>query len=226
VIKPVYHKTFHKFPISSEDGTAPQMIELFSDPNGFQHLQCLCGVFMMKQWCLHMTLLYQKELDAGHIASTTGVHIFKPPHSLVVPVLVLQQKIIDGSWVVPQLGGGGADDRLSEVKAVFGKIKAKPQMGQLEADGVYPLGYILRGVHGRRTLRKLLFEWLVAVPTLYPEHMVCTASCHSKGDSFFDTIRPTDAQESWKVRDAFTLLDTGKCYSCLEVTTVPADLPS
>lgn len=217
MIEPTVRKKTSSFPIILVN-SAPQMMQSFEDEQGFIHLACLCSQFQMHKWCKHIEAVYtsDEELDSDQITSTCGVQLYKSPHSLFLDTLVLPM-------------GDDLDDSLCEVQVIWGNISTSKQNGGLIVDGQYSIGFIRRGVQGRRTIRRLIFEWLVAIPAVFPDKMVCLSTSHKYGDCYFDTFVENEMTQlertSWRNRDAVMLLDEKMCYSCAQVVMRPFDPP-
>lgn len=190
-------------------------MEFWKDTSSFEHLRCGCDTFLKKYWCEHITAVMEHDkYDANSIGSTPAVPIFKTP-LLIVPCLVLYDQ----------------DSAYAAVSATWGN--PQKTMGQVHADGVYGIGFIRRGVQGRQTIRKLLLEWLVAIPDQFPDAMVCRQYTHTGGtcvferDPFPQVFQQLSDQEIRRARiiDGYQLLDSKACRACAEIISIDADLP-
>jgi hypothetical protein len=255
VIAVNYKKMMQSFPIKISEDAAPQMVESWLDFNNFLHIKCMCSNFQMKKWCSHIEAIYLNarsedgttyDMDATYIGSTTAIQVYKAPTPLFVYTLIMDTQgklgggkvaLVGGNVLDEDLRGEVYDNSLHRVDVLWGEVKlsSTDSLSISDKGGQETIGYIRKGVHGRRTIRRLVSEWLQAIPDMYEPKMACTSRMHKIGMSYFDIMFAPEGtsclhgmtepderkREAWRTRDAFSLLDTGSCYVCQEAVLPP-----
>lgn len=191
--------------VTSEYDTGEQVVVARLGDEGFSHLVCECYVYKRKQWCSHVEFVYKHDTVSHSIEPTPAIVVFVDPW-LIVPLVVTSDP----------------GDKFAEVRVVWGNARRTMSNG-VEAEGGDTIGYLQLRKQNRTALRRLLLEWLPAVPTTYADKMLCEAATHVQGESPVDIWLdvgedperhgyPIDKKRLYT--DAYHLLDTGKCAAC------------
>lgn len=180
-------------------------ISVLSDKDSFYHLSCHCSTYLRTHWCMHVRNMYQGYDVTDMFTPAQAIVVFSKKPWLIVPVIV-----------VPET------ENLHRVDVLWGDPQRTGPV-TYSCKGRETVGYLDDLAHHRRDIRRMLLEWLPAVPDMYPDSMSCNETYHvpkfsyieKRGDIVYGSENPADLDLMKKVyTDTFNRLDVGKCLFC------------
>lgn len=184
-------------------------LALREDHAGFHHWTCVCNTFQRLKWCEHCRDLY----STYKTNTTSPAVVISSPGAprLIVPCLVTESDELLGMAMVTVVWGNPRRDTRSSFT-----FAGSESVGFVEVR------------HTRQQLRRLILEWLPAVPELYPGSMECTATYHNAFGDLEDAegilkVLAGDPDEITLKRayaEIFTRLDVRQCTACVQSSSI------